>query len=85
MGKARPISVSMTPEIVRIIDELESLYIKLGKRKSRSSIIAELIKISYPTLKRRLNDELARENAKYDEPFDRFMKDILFDWKREVL
>jgi len=84
MGKARPVSISMTPEIIQMIDELETLYVQLGKPKSRSSIIAELIKMSYPTLKRRLKDELAREGMKYDKPFDKFMKALLFDWKGEV-
>lgn len=84
MGKARPISVSMTPEIVQMIDSIEMLYVQLGKHKSRSKIIAEMIRMAYPVLKRRLEDKLAMENAKYDEPLDRLMRAILFDWKKEV-
>ena len=84
MRKAYPVSVSITPDIAQMLDELQGLYIKLGKNKSRSSIIVSLIKMAYPTLKRRLIDELMKEGIKYDEPFNRLMKAILFDWREEV-
>lgn len=81
VGKSKPVSVAMTPEILDMLNKLEMEYVQIGKPQSRSAIIATLIKMAYPKLKAQLDAELARQSIKYDKPMDRLLKSI---WMREL-